>query len=120
MNSPLLVPFKDFALVEEAKEMFGLPGASKDRRQRFMNIEIVLRRELARFTRFLGSKSATISSGRLSTPTFSMHKQFELISWAEDPSMEVSNGSIFLDRLAKLELLPQIGLKKSTSTPGVL
>ena len=51
---------------------------------------------------------------------FSMQKQFELLSWAADPSTEVFNGSMFLDHFAKLELLPQLGLKIYTLTPGVM
>ena len=85
-----------------------------------MNFGLFLRKELVRFTRLLGSKSATISPGRLFTPTSSMQKQFEFLSWAADQSTEVFNGSLFLYHLAKLELLPQIGLKTYTLTPGVL
>ena len=84
----------------------------------FMNFGISLRREFARFTLTLGSKLATILSGRLFTPTFSMQKQSELLYWAADPSTEVFNSSMFLNHLAKLELLPRLGLKISTLTPG--
>ena len=83
-----------------------------------MNFGILLMMEFARFTRLLGSKSTTISPGKLFTPTFSMPDQFEFLSWATDPSTEVSNGSMFLDHSAKLEFLPRLGLKTSTLTPG--
>ena len=100
--------------------MFSLSVALKDRSPKFMNFGLTLRTELARFTRLLGYKSVTISPGRLFKPIFPMQKQFELLFWAEDPSTEVFNGSMFLTHFAKLELLPQIGLKNSTLTPGVL
>ena len=48
-----------------------------------------------------------------------MHEKSEFLSWVEDPSMKVSNGSMFLDHLVKLELLQRFGLKNSTFTPGV-
>ena len=51
---------------------------------------------------------------------FSMQEQFEFLSWAAYPSTEVFNGSIFLNHLVKLELLPRLGLKTSTLTPGLL
>ena len=51
--------------------------------------------------------------------TFSMHEKSELLSWVADPSMEVPNGSMFLDHLVKLEFLPRLGLKTSTLTSGV-
>ena len=98
--------------------MFTLPVASKYRSPIFMNFGLSLMIEFARFTRLLGSKSATISPGRLFTPTFSMPDQFEFLSWAAYPSTEVFNGSMFLDHLAKLELLPRLGLKTSTLTLG--
>ena len=60
----------------------------------------------------IGSKSATILSGRLFTPNFSMHENSELISWVADLSTEVSNVSMFLDHFVKLELIPRLGLKK--------
>ena len=99
--------------------MFGLPVVSKVESPRFTNFGISLRKEFARFTRMLGSKSATILSGRLFTPTFPMHEKSEFLSWVADPSTEVSNGLIFLDHLVKLELLPRLGLKTSTFTPRV-
>ena len=49
-----------------------------------------------------------------------MQKKFELLSWAAHPSMEVFNGLMFLENFAKLELLPRLGSKTSTLTPGVL
>ena len=67
----------------------------------------------------IGSKSATILSRKLSTPTFSMHKKSEFLSWVVDPWTEVSNGSMFPVHLAKLEILPRIGLKTPLLTPGV-
>ena len=68
----------------------------------------------------LGSKLVTISSEILFTTTFSMHDKSEFLSWVADPSTEVSNGLMFLDHLAKLEVIPRIGMKTSTLTPGVL
>ena len=118
LDFPLSLPFKDLALLEGAKAMFGLPVVSKDGSPRFMNFGLLLMKEFARFARLLGTKSATISSGRLFTPTFSMQKQSELLYWAADPSTEVFNSSMFLNHLAKLELLPRLGLKISTLTPG--
>ena len=50
---------------------------------------------------------------------FSMHKSSEFLSWVADPSTEVSNGSMLLVYLVKLELLPRIGLKTPSLTPGV-
>ena len=85
-----------------------------------MNFGIFLIIEFARFTRILGSKLATISSGRLFTSTFSMHKNSEFLSWFADLSTKMSNGSMFLDYLAKLELLTQFGLKTYTLTPGFI
>ena len=49
-----------------------------------------------------------------------MQKQFKFLSWAADPSTEVFNGSMFLEHSTKLELLPRLGLKISTLTPGVI
>ena len=66
----LPVQFKDLALVEGGGAIFGIPVALKDRIPRFMNLGLSLRTVLARFTRLLGSKSATISPGRLFTPIF--------------------------------------------------
>ena len=51
---------------------------------------------------------------------FSLQEQFKFLSWVADSSTEVFNGSMFLDHLAKLDLLPRLGLKTSTLTPGVL
>ena len=102
----LCVPFKDLALVEGAKAMLGLPVSLKYRSPKFMNFGLSLMTELARFTRLLGFKSATISPGRLFTPNFLIPEQFEFLSWDTYPSTEVFNGSIFLDNLAKIELLP--------------
>ena len=85
-----------------------------------MNFGLFPRAELAKFIRLLGSKSVTTSPGRLFTPILSMHKDVELLSWDADPSTEVFNGSMFLDHFAKLELLPPLGLKKSTLTLGVM
>ena len=95
----LSIPFNLFDLVEGAKTEFGLTVALKDRSPKFMNFGLSLRTELAMFTCLLGSKSVTISSGRLFTPIFSMQNQSEFLSWAVDPSTEVFNGSIFLDHL---------------------
>ena len=88
--------------------MFGLPVSSKVRSPRFMNFGTLLMMELARFTRMLGSKLVTISSGRLFAPTISIHEKFEFLSWVVYPSREVSIGSMFLNHLEKLELLPWI------------
>ena len=99
--------------------MFCLTVASKVRSLRFLNFGLLLRTEFARFTRMLGSKSATISSGRLFTPTFSMHQKSEFLSWVPDLSTEVSNGSMSLVHLAKLEFLPRLGPKTPPLTPGV-
>ena len=71
--------------------------------------------EFATFTRMLGSKSATILSGRLFTPTFSMHEKSEFLSWVADLSTEVS----FLNHLVKLEFLLRLELKTSMFTLGV-
>ena len=49
---------------------------------------------------------------------FSMQEKFEFLSWSADPSTKVFKGSIFLDHLAKLELLPWLALKKPMLTPG--
>ena len=119
LNLYLRVPFKDLALVEVAKLIFYLPFTSKAGKPRFLIFGISLRTEFARFTRMLMSKSATILSGRLFTPTFSMHEKSKFISWVADPSTELSNGSMFLVHLEKLELIPRIGLKTPTLTPGV-
>ena len=78
----------------------------KGQETKFMIFGLLLRTELVRFTHLLGSKSATISPGRLFTLIFLMQKHFELLSWAADPATEVFNGSMFLGHLAKLELLP--------------
>ena len=67
--------------------------------------------KFAMFTRMLGSKSATILSGRLFTPTFLMHEKSELLSWVADPSTKVFTGLMSLDHLVKLELLPRLVLK---------
>ena len=99
--------------------IFYLPFTSKAGKPRFLIFGISLRTEFARFTRMLMSKSATILSGRLFTPTFSMHEKSKFISWVADPSTELSNGSMFLVHLEKLELIPRIGLKTPTLTPGV-
>ena len=57
----LPVFFKDLALVEGEKAKFGLSDAFKDSSPTFINFGILLRTELTRFTRLLGSESATIS-----------------------------------------------------------
>ena len=115
----LCVIFEDLSLVEVTESMFCLPIASKVGRPRFMNFGLSRRTEFERFTRLLGSKSATILAGRLFTPTFSMHEKSEFLSWVPYPSTEVPNGSMFLDHYMKLELLTRLGLKTYTFTPGV-
>ena len=77
------------------EEKFGLSVALKDGSPKLMNFRLSLRTELERFTRFLGSKSVTISPGRLFTPIFSMQKQFKFLSWASSPSTEVFNIFMF-------------------------
>ena len=116
----LRVPFKELSLVERAKAMFCLSVALKARSPRFMNFGLLLMMEFARFNRMLGSKLVTISSGRLFTPTLSMHEKSKFLSWVAYPSTEVSNCLMFLDHLVKLELLLRLGLKKYTLTPGFL
>ena len=49
-----------------------------------------------------------------------MQKQVEFLFWAADLTTEVFNGLMLLDHLAKLKLLPRLGLKTSMLTPGVL
>ena len=116
MNFYLRIPFKDLDMVEGAKAMFTLTVAPKDSSPIFMNFGLSLMMKFARFTRLLGTKSAKFLPGRLFSPTFSMPEKFEFLFWAADPSTEVSNGSMFFDHLAKLELLPRLGLKTSTLT----
>ena len=99
--------------------MLCIPIALKVGSPRFLNFGILLRTELARFTRMIGLKSATILSGKLFTPTFSMHEKSEFLYWVADPSTEVYNSSMFLVHLAKLELLPRLGLKTPLLNPWV-
>ena len=94
--------------------MFGLTVASKYRSPRIMNFGLLLMTEFVRFTRLLGSKSVTISPGRIFTPIFQCKIRFEFISWDAYLSIEVFNGSMFLDHFEKLDLLPQLGLKTFT------
>ena len=49
-----------------------------------------------------------------------MYKKSEFLSWVAYQWTEVSNGSMFPVHLAKLEILPQIGLKTPAFTAGVL
>ena len=116
----LSVTFKLFTLVETANKEFGLPIVLKDKSPESMNFGLSLRKELARFTRFLRSKSVTNFPGRLFTQIFPMQKQFKLFSWAADPSTELFNVSMLLDHFSKLELLLRIGLKTSTLNLGVM
>ena len=48
-----------------------------------------------------------------------MHEKSEFLSWVADLWTEVSNGSMFPVHLAKLEILPRLGLKIPSLTPGV-
>ena len=57
--------------------------------------------------------------GDIFTPTFSMHKKSELLSWVAYLSTEVSNGLMFLNHLVKLELLLWLGLETSKFTREV-
>ena len=96
------VPVNVSALVEGAKTEFGLPVALTDESPKCMNFGILLRTELAKFIRLLGSKSVTISPGRLFTLILSVQNYVELRSWPGDPSTEVLNSSMFLDHSEKL------------------
>ena len=49
-----------------------------------------------------------------------MQKDVELRSWDGDPSMEVLNGSMFLNHFARLEWIQWLGLKTYTLTLVVM
>ena len=114
------VPFKHAAMVEGTKTEFGLPFVLTDKRQKYMNFGLSPREKLAKFIRLLGSKSVTASPGRRFTLILSVQKDAKLRYWDRDPSMEVLNGSMFLNHFSKLEWLQRLGLKTSTLTLGKL
>ena len=69
------VLLKLFALVEGTKYILCISVAYAAGIPRLFNFGLLLRKEFARFTCLLGSKSATIYPRTLITPTFSMHEK---------------------------------------------
>ena len=110
---------KIFDLVKGAKSRLRISVASMAGSPRFLNFGFYLRTELARLACMLGYKSATISPRTIFTPTFSIHDKSEFLSWVAEPWTEVSNGLMFPVHLAKLEVLPWLGLKTPSLTSGV-